>query len=301
MNRPWFALFVHDISNNYQLLLREDALGTARQFGHDVVVHSAEKSAGVQLSQIRAILAEPPQRRPAALLVSAVQEDALIGVGREALSKGVGWVFLCRSNDAVPQMQREFPKAPVFSVRGDQGAIGRLQGKQIRALLRPNDEIVYVQGPRGTSSAERRYVSARQELEGTSAKWSRLYGDWSVSGGGSALDEWLRGASRDVSRFVLACQSDDMAFGARRRLIDTAHLRGGQTPRILGCDGLPGFGQRMVADGQLSGTIVIPSVAGPAIRTFFTSLEQGRQPAAEVLLGVTSYPSLEALARKSPG
>src|ERR1039457_4228652 len=159
----WLALFIHDFVNNYQLLLRDDAQKAARRFDHTVSVYAADRDADTQVRQIHAVLKEPENRRPSAILVSPVRESSLIGVLSEAVAKGIPWVFLCRWCEVINSLRREHPQVPVFSVSADQSEIGRTQGKILNKLLRPGDELVYIQGPHGTSSVTRRFSAMAQE------------------------------------------------------------------------------------------------------------------------------------------
>ena len=296
-----FALFLHDSTNNYQLLLREDAQRTAHRHGHTVSVYSADKNADLQQRQIQGILSGAG-KMPAAILISPVRESALLGVARDALARGIPWVFLCRSNDALRAMRIAHRNVPAFAILADQDAIGRLQGRLLRQLLRPGDDIVYIQGPMGTSSADRRFAATHRELVGTSVRWSKFRGDWSVESGRIAMTTWLQAFPEStLPAMVVAGQNDEMALGARQALIEKIghDRRAVDGLQIVGCDGLPNFGVRMVSEGLLSATVVVPSVAGRAIEELLSAFATGKQPSAEVVVDVSSYPSVDAVVRKA--
>ena len=153
----WLALFILDFVNNYQLLLRDDAQKAARRFNHTVSVYAADRDADTQVRQIQAVLNEPQNRRPSAILVSPVRESSLVGVLGDAVGKGIPWIFLNRWCEVIDSVRREHPHVPVFSVSADQSEIGRTQGKILNQILNPGDELVYIQGPHGTSSVNRRH------------------------------------------------------------------------------------------------------------------------------------------------
>ncbi len=293
----WLALFIHDFVNKYQLLLRDDAQKAARRFDHTVSVYAAEKDADTQVKQIRSVLNEPEHRRPSAILVSPVRESSLIGVLSEAVSKGIPWIFLCRWCEAVTSARREHPQVPVFSVSADQSEIGRTQGKILDHLLHPGDELVYIQGPHGTSSVNRRFSATQQELAGLlGVRWSRYNSDWSVDGGHTVMTSWLQTfPSGKIPNFVVCAQNDDMALGARKAIIDSKLAGTIRSPRIVGCDGLPSFGQRLVTEGQFVATVFVPPVAGKAIDELFAALRGGPPPRPEINIGVEAYPRLETL------
>jgi ABC-type sugar transport system substrate-binding protein len=157
----WIALCLHDMSNNYQRMMWDDAKKVAPRHNHTVSVYSADRNGDRQLEQIRTILDLPANRRPAAILVNPVRENMLLGVAKEAVGKGIAWVYLCRWTDSINDLRRAHPRVPVFSISPNQHSVGQIQGLQLRLLLRPGDELVYIQGPSGVSTSQRRLMAAR--------------------------------------------------------------------------------------------------------------------------------------------
>ena len=303
MTSSWVALFLHDLTNQYQLMIREDVQKVARQHGCSVSVYSGENDAHLQIRQIQDLLKEPESRRPLAVLVCPVRESALQSVSEECLTKGVGWAYLCRWTDHLHHLRAKFPGVPAFSALADQSGIGRLQGELLRVLLSPGDEVVYIQGPAGTSSVQRRAEAIQKELHGGPVvRWSTLHSNWSADGGNAVMKEWLQSFSRErTGNLVVVAQNDDMAFGARRCVIDWATRMRAHLPddlRIIGVDGVPTFGQRLVNEKQLTATVVVPPVGGQALVELFSALRLHRQPPAEVTVSVACYPPLEAVKRR---
>jgi hypothetical protein len=71
-------------------------------------------------------------------------------------------------------------------------------------------------------------------------------------------------------------QNDNMAMGAREAVEQSFEAAGKAVPadlRVLGCDGSVAFGARLVIQGKLSATIVVPPVSGPAINAGTTKPE----------------------------
>jgi len=296
----WLALFILDFVNNYQLLLRDDAQKAARRFNHTVSVYAADRNADTQVRQIQAVLNEPQNRRPSAILVSPVRESSLVGVLGDAVGKGIPWIFLNRWCEVIDSVRREHPHVPVFSVSADQSEIGRTQGKILNQILNPGDELVYIQGPHGTSSVNRRHSAMQQELAGLlGVRWSNYNSDWSAQGGHTVMTGWLQTfTSGKLPNFVACAQNDDMALGARQAIIDCKNAASARSPRIVGCDGLPSFGQRLVTEGQFVATVFVPPVSGRAIEELFAALRGGPPAPAEISIGVECYPRLESLASR---
>jgi ribose transport system substrate-binding protein len=295
------ALFLQTAANDYQDLLRDDCLAAARRRSFTPRIFAADGDADRQVGQIRECLREREATRPTLMLVSPVREGSLLNVARDAARQGIGWVQLNRWGDYLTELRKEFPHVPIFSVTPDQREVGRIQGQQFKTLLPHGGELVYIRGPLGTSSAQRRWAGMVPELEGTGIKIVSFNSDWSREGGELAMRSWLEiFQGKESANFVVGAQNDSMAMGARKALVDEAirHRRPeiGVIP-VTGCDGSPGYGQRLVTEGRLTATVVIPPVAGRAVDEVASFLDGGPLPAAEIVVAVTSWPALARLGR----
>jgi ABC-type sugar transport system substrate-binding protein len=299
MQNHWIALFLHDRVNNYQLLLRDDAEKTAQRYDHKVVSYSAEKNADTQTSQIRRLIADSRNNPPAAILVSPVRESNLIGVMVEAAKQRIPWIYLCRWSDTIHVLRRDYKDYAVFSVAADHTQIGRLQGQMLRRLLTDKHELVFIQGPQGTSSVSLRQAALQRELESLpKLRWVPYNSDWSTDGGAIAVRSWLANFKRGkLPEYAVCAQNDDMAWGARMALAQAGHIAKNQNPVIIGCDGLATFGQRLVAEGVLTATVIVPPVSGRALDELFRALSMKVSAPAEVSVDVIAYPGLENLTR----
>lgn len=136
-------------------------------------------------------------------------------------------------------------------------------------------------------------------MEGVeSAKVHVLEGDWSEESGFTALRDWFRiGADRGRGFQTIVCQNDQMARGVARALAERAAEAGDATllkVPLLGCDGLPQEGQRMVGDGTLAGTVVMPTTSARALELLAAFWNDGRR-ADIVLLPPESHPPLDGI------
>jgi ABC-type sugar transport system substrate-binding protein len=290
------GLFLHDGENDYQKLMHWDAVQSARRHALDLDVQSAGKDADRQISQIRAAVSSSGFRRPKLILVSPVREQLLLPMLRLAARAGISWGFLTRWIDDIPTLRHEYPDVDVFTASADQREIGRLQGHQLATLKSAGDEIVYISGPPGTSSARQRAEGIQAELGSASSKCQTFYGDWSQESGRTTAKRWLAGFPKaKLPPIVIVGQNDNMAMGAREAVeesFDATDLR------VIGCDGSTGFGQRLVIGGKLSATIVVPPVSGRAIDAFVQGLAGRGRPRPVESVAVSSQPSLEALRTK---
>jgi ABC-type sugar transport system substrate-binding protein len=111
--------------------------------------------------------------------------------------------------------------------------------------------------------------------------------------------DWLRLGSSTRRPFdLVACQNDHMAAGVLEALAEGAREMGhpeiARTP-VTGCDGAPDVGQRLVREGRLAATVVLPRVAGPAVQMVAGVLQQGTRPAPVATLAAESFPPLGEL------
>jgi RNA polymerase sigma-70 factor, ECF subfamily len=288
------ALFLQTRNNDYQQLLSEDCLIAARKHGMHVRLFSADNCPAKQVEQIHHVINS--SERPQAVVVSPVQETSLRSLSRDAGKLGVGWVVLNRWSEELPALRGEFPSLPIFSVTPDQYEIGHVQGRQFKNLL-PNGGVgLYVPAPSGTSSAQRRLEGLQRELDGTSIKLRTFDGDWSSEGGQRAIRQWVEVSPQgEMHTLVVGAQNDSMAAGARKALSDEVRrhkqLKVGRL-HVTGCDGASSFGQRLVAEGMITATVLVPSVSGRAVDEIASVLRGGPLPPEEIVLGVSSFPDL---------
>jgi ABC-type sugar transport system substrate-binding protein len=297
------ALFQHN-DNDYQRVLREDCLAAAKKHGFPVRLFSAADDPARQIEQIQSCLREPKEHRPTILLVAPVREAELLSTAYAAARLGVGWILLGRWCGYMADLREEFPRLPVFAVAADQREIGRIQGRQFRTLLPEGGEVLYIRGPLGTSSAIRRFEGVQELLLGARIELFALSSDWTTEGGAQSMRDWLRAFGKpELPKLVVGGQNDAMAMGARNELLEVARVRPHPSlSRIpfVGCDGTPQYGQRLVREGTLTATVIMPPTAGRAVdETAAMLLDGGRRPSAEIVLAPSSFPELSALNQRA--
>ncbi|HEU4577130.1 MAG TPA: sugar ABC transporter substrate-binding protein [Polyangiaceae bacterium] len=299
MAPPRVGLFLHDGENDYQQLMLQDAEQAARRHSLQLDVHVAGKDVDRQINQLKVAISAQSSARPELILVSPVREQLLLTLLRSAARAGIHWAFLTRWLDDIPALRREFPEVDIYSVSADQKEIGRLQGRQLDILRGPEDELIYLSGPAGTSSARQRAEGIQPELERARGKCQTFYGDWSQESGRAAARRWLAGFPKSQRpSFVIIGQNDNMAVGAREAVAASLDSSRGAKLRVIGCDGSFSFGQRLVSQGKLSATVVVPPVSGRAVDAFAQRLAGRGRPNAVETVAVASHPSLEALRTK---
>jgi ABC-type sugar transport system substrate-binding protein len=290
------AIFLPDESNEYQQKVKEDALEAARKAGLKLDVFFAGDKVTTQIRQIYECLHSSAQKRPVAILTIPGRVNALNRLAREVLQNGIGLVCMNRRMDNFQTLREEFPGLPVSFVSPDQIEIGRIQGRQFRELLPSRHQILYVQGDATSSPAKDRLAGMREAIRGSRIEEaSVLDGNWTARDAERVVGAWLRIVmSGTLGIDLVGCQNDAMAVGARKALISVAeYLKRPDLARvpITGCDGVPNFGQKLVKEGHLAATVVMPSTGGAAVQLIARALNSSVRPPAEVFLPASSYPA----------
>jgi ABC-type sugar transport system substrate-binding protein len=274
----------------FQRLQAADARDAAARDDLEVQVLFAENQPVVQIQQLFKAIHACPDERPAAIVVETVTGEGLERVARNAVKAGVGWILLNRRVPYVAELRTLYPSVPVASVGTDQTEVGRIQGRQFRALLPRGGNVLYIQGPPDTSVAQERLAGVRAEIEGTSIALTVGSGLWTEISGKRAVEAYLRLRTWQTARpDVVGCQNDSMAIGALNALREFTETNLSRVP-VTGCDGLQDGGRRLVDVKQLAATVITQSNTGPALDLFAQSLRRQRAMPAEVLLPASSYP-----------
>jgi ABC-type sugar transport system substrate-binding protein len=234
------------------------------------------------------------------LIVEAVRDGGMERVVRNAATAGIGVVLIHGEGSWIDDIRREHPGVPLAWVTADNRAIGHLQGRQFRALRPQGGLVLYATGPMTSGTAEQRLEGAREALQGANIDLSVVSGnDWTPTTGERIVLDWLKLVVPGVVLPTLVgCQCDDIALAARRTLRDAAQALGhpalAHVP-VTGVDGVPSFGQRLVSEGELAATVIMPVATGPAIELAVHAVQEHRYPPAKQVLPPVSFPEISAL------
>ena len=285
-----------DERQEYHRLQAGEARASGTRAGLLVEVQFAENNPVVQIHQSFARIHAPEAERPAAIVIHTITGEGLERVARNAVAAGIGWVVLNRRVGYLEELRRQRQDLPIASVTPDHLEIGRIHGRQVRALAPDGGLVLYVQGPADTSAAQDRLLGTRAVL-GVRYEWKVLNADWTGAGGEKAVAGWLRlGSAGNRRPAVIVAQNDAMAIGARRATC--AHSPEWSDVPVLGCDALPEDGQRRVASGELSASVVLPATAGRAVELVAGWLRSRQPLPAESVLSPCSFPPESALRRR---
>jgi ABC-type sugar transport system substrate-binding protein len=302
MKKLKFVVSLTTDDNDYQIEQKESAEQAARKTGVDVQIIHAQNDAINQSTQVLKAIQAPKELRPDAIIFEPVGGTALPQVAKAAVSAGIGWVILNRDANYIEEL-RKTSTAPIFSISSDHVEIGRIQGRQMGALLRGGGSVLYIQGPSENSAAKDRNAGM-QETKPVSVQVTMLKAQWTQESAQRAVRSWLKlTTSQRAAIDLISAQDDSMAIGARdafKELTSEDERDRWLKLPFTGCDGLPKTGQAWVRSGLLAATVFVPPNAGQAIEMLFDAIQNRKTPAERVVTAPVSIPALDALGRKKP-
>jgi ABC-type sugar transport system substrate-binding protein len=169
-----------------------DGSAEANRLGHHLEVKFAEGDSMLQVRQILEATTAARDLRPDAILVMPVQEGSVFALSRRVLESQIGCVFLNRIKGSVAKLQGDFPHLPVGLIAPDQKEAGRIQARQLVALLPDGGNAICVNGRVTNSSAEARIAGFNEILGGSKVRQvAMLPGNWTAVETEKVLGEWL--------------------------------------------------------------------------------------------------------------
>jgi len=301
MKKLRFVLSLITDENDYQRQQAADAQEAAMRLGVDLQTLFAANDAIHQSQQLLDVI----QARNGGIngiLVEPASRTAFPKVAEAAVKAGIGWVVLNGEADYLHEL-RSSSNVPVFAVSADNHEIGRIQGRQLGALLPEGGSVLYLQGPSLSTVTEQRAAGMREtKPENINARVLKS-ANWTEEAGFNAVASWLRlsTSAREQVNLVQA-QNDFLALGARRAMEGSSS---GQELKsnlpFLGVDGLERTGQAWVRQGLLTATIVVPATTSNALDALVAALERGISPAERTLVESKSFPSRQQLTSKVTG
>lgn len=286
------ALWLADEGNEFQQIMKADVEAACRRARVGLDVHFTGYGLLNQVNQIRAALrgGSPAD----AFLVLATSDRGLTVCLRDAARAGIAWIFLNRSEDDVDAVRREFPGASIATVTADEQETGRIQGRQFRTLVPKGQTVLYVQGGTRSLVARDRTAGVIEATQGAPFQVSLLEGGWDPAAARDAVRRWLTIVAPGNLRIdLVGCQNDPLALAALEALHEVSESLGRRELAhipVTGCDGTPALGQRLVREGTLVATVILPQWGGTAADLAARFLNRGETPPPLTLVKPSSFP-----------
>ena len=301
MKKLRFLVSLQTLDNDYQEAQAQAAQDTARKLGSEAEIVYAENDAVNQSIQLLTAIQSGVESRPDAIVVEPVGGTALPHVARAAIAAGIGWAVLNRRPEYLADL-RKASNVPIFAISADNVEIGRIQGRQLAALLPKGGSVLYIEGPSQSSSAQER-TSGMLETKPSNIRVRMLKASWTEESAARAVRSWLKMAtSQSASINLVGAQDDSMAMGARKafqEITNEAERSRWLSLPFIGCDGQPSTGQAWVREKKLMATIHIPPLTGQAMEILARAIHVGVQPPEQSLTGSFSIPPFESLAPRN--
>jgi ribose transport system substrate-binding protein len=303
MNKLNVVIALTTNDNDFQIEQAAAAEEVARRSGVQIQIIHADNDAITQSQQLLKIIQTAAGPHPDAIVFEPVGATAMPQVARAAAAAGIGWVVLNRDVEYFAELRKDY-RVPMFAITSDHMEIGRIQGRQVAALLPKGGTVLYIEGP-SESIAARQRTSGMMETKPANVQVRSLRGHWTEGSAFKAVSSWLRlSTSRETRVDLVAAHDDSMAMGARKAfedLSDQSEREKWLSLPFLGCDGLPKTGQAWVRSGVLTATVVVPPNAGLALEMLVQAVRTGALPPERKLTVPVSFPAIELLAKRQGG
>jgi len=299
MTKPRLLLSVTNDNNDFQIEQVKGARQAAARLGADLDIVYAQDDGIIQSQQLLNRIQSAAETRPNVIIFEPAGSTTLPQVARAAAAEGIGWVVLSRDAEYIVELRSAF-HIPAFVVTADHEEIGRIQGRQLAALLPRGGIVLVIQGPSRSKAASLRHAGLLA-TKPENIQLRAVKAHWTEASAQKVVCSWLAlSTSRGTDLAAVCAQDDSMAIGARKAFENSAHqLRQSwlQIP-FLGCDGLPHSGQEWVRRGLLTATVFSPPTAPLAIDLIARFLRDGTMPPPRTLTEARSIPDIETLSSK---
>ena len=302
MKRLSFLVSLTNDDNDYQQEQASAAESAGRRLGVDVKIIHADNDALAQSQQLLHYVQDSSSARPDAIMFEPAGGTAFPQVARAAAAAGIGWVVLNHEVDYIAELRRTY-KVPVFAISSDHEEIGKIQGKQLGALLPNGGSILYIEGPANSGAAKER-TKGMMQTKPVNVQVKTMRANWTEESACRTVSSWLRLRTSQESHIdLVAAQDDSMAIGARKafsEIPESERARWMKIP-IIGCDGMPKTGQAWVRNGTLAATIFIRPNTDLAIEMLVDTIKNGTPLPERKVTAPESVPSLKDLATSGAG
>ncbi len=285
------------------LYLREQtsaAEAATNRLGMDLEVMSADMDPILQSQQLLARVQAQESERPDVIRLEPVNATGLPRVAEAAVGAGIAWVVSNAQVDYIFKLRRQ-AKAPVFLVSQDHVEIGRLQGRQVAALLPYGGSILYLRGPAMSSIASRRFEGLeRGKPQNVEVKSVKVQGS-TADNAGAAVTSWLTLSTvhADATHLIVS-QNADFIFGARKAF--EAKSGGPERAKWLATPclgaGVSSQLKPLVDHGTLRAALLTSLTMDRVFDMLAQAIKKGSQPPEQTFVEAHSYPSFEDLAKK---
>jgi len=297
--KKWHCVLSVPGDNMYLREQTAAAKAVADRLGVDLQVLNAQMDSLAQSEQLLSLVQAPAGQRPDAILLEPVSASGLRRVAEAAIAAGIGWMV---SNAQVEYLAdlRKVAKSPVFLVSQDHAEVGRIQARQIGALLPEGGSVLYLRGPAMSFIASRRFDGLDSaKPKNVEVKSLKIQGS-TAENAYSAVCSWLNLATgRLEGTQMIASQNVDFISGARKAFENVPEPQRSKWLALpCTCAGIQSQVKPLVDKGEMRAAVITSLTMDKALEILVRALTQGTQPQEQTFVEARSYPSLEDLAKR---
>jgi ABC-type sugar transport system substrate-binding protein len=276
------------------------ARAVADRFGVQLEVISAEMDPVGQGQQLLTLVQSRTSAGLDGILVEPVSAAGLPRVAEAAVAARIAWVVSNAQVDYIGTLRRN-SEVPVFVVSQDHLEVGRIQGRQIGAILPNGGSVLYLRGPGMSWWATKRSEGLESSKpKNVEVKTLKVVGSTSENAH-NAVSSWLSlSKARPEGTQLIVSQNADFIDGARK-----AFQTNTSEPERTKWLALPRAGvgtsdrsRPLVDQGQLCAAVVTSLTMDKALEMLVRALTEDLLPPEQTLVGAYSYPHVEELAKK---
>src|SRR5262249_30336804 len=151
---------------------------------------NADNDAINQSQQLLKVIQSHSNSHPDGIIFEPVGGTALPQVARAAAAAEIGWVVLNREVEYLPELRKSY-QTPAFALTSDHEEVGRIQGRQVSALLPKGGSILYIQGPSESLAAKQRTLGLF-ETKPADVQVKQMKAQWTEASAFRTVNSWLR-------------------------------------------------------------------------------------------------------------
>jgi ABC-type sugar transport system substrate-binding protein len=283
----------------YQRAQAAAAQAIAHRLGAELEVVIAQMDSVAQGQQLLTFVQARTDSRPNAIIIEPVSAAGLPRVAEAAVAAGIAWIVSNAHVDYIGAL-RKIAKVPVFQVSQDHMEVGRLQGKQIGAILPKGGSVLYLRGPAMSWWATKRFEGMeRMKPKNVEVRSLKVLSS-SAEGARHTVSSWLDLTKhRPEGTQLIVSQNTDFLTGANEAFEMTS---GADRAKWLTLPrtgvGVSERSRPLVDQGALCATVVTSLTLDTAVEMLARSMKDGSQPPEHTFVEAYSYPGLDELARK---
>jgi len=285
------------------IYLREQeaaAKAAANRLGVELLVLNAQNDPILQSQQLLERVHAGSPNRPDGILLEPVSATGLPRVAEAAVAAGIGWVVSNAHADYISALRKK-AKVPVFMVSQDHVDVGRIQARQMAAMLPEGGSVLYLRGPSANYLASKR-TEGVESTKPANVDVKSLKIEWTTDSAYKVICSWLSLSTvRPQGTQLIFSQNADFILGARKAFQTNTNEPERSKWLDVPCAGVGIWSQikPLVDQKSLHAAVITSLTSDTAVEMLVQALKAGSQPPEKTCVEAHSYPSLEELSAKA--